>query len=330
LLLVTFIGMAVQWGETAEQSKGAVVCRAGDKEPDPDTDCRPNVWKPENGASGGCTVGRVAPIPSGEIPNRALCPTTQRPVFAFCEHAHTGVKQPWATWSDLSFVATGLWLLWMFQFFAKPGATSSGTTTISVTADNPMVTIGWLSVTYGFIVIFMGPPSQWFHASLKQWAGWFDTLSVVSWLAFNGAYVIAATWAAKGGAKGRGPERTITVLGMWAGVVVACAVIVWFVPGASLVFYILTGVVWGVAELVYLGVARGEARYSRNGWLFGGNFLLLGATMTLWVFFNDGIISPTSCQGREGFPGHALFHVMASFSTVLTFFSFASERRVSA
>jgi hypothetical protein len=85
-----------------------------------------------------------------------------------------------------------------------------------------------------------------------------------------------------------------------------------------------------VAELVYLGVARGDARYSRNGWLFGGNFLLLGATMTLWVFFNDGIISPTSCQGREGFPGHALFHVTASFSTVLTFFSFASERRVSA
>ena len=63
-------------------------------------------------------------------------------------------------------------------------------------------------------------------------------------------------------------------------------------------------------------------------WLFVINLGLLGGTMGLWVAFNDGVVK-TSCIDRQDFPGHAVFHILASLSTMLTFASFASERDVS-
>jgi hypothetical protein len=319
LLLVTFIGAATNWGGcpvTGGTSEGAVKCARGDNE----TNCKPDVWKVECGQPPGCEG----------IPPRAFCPPGQRPVFPFCERIQTGgVKQPWATWSDLSFVAAGLWLLWFFHYFGSPGASSTGSTFISMTADNPMITIGWLSVAYGLIAIFMGPPSQWFHASMKDWGGWFDSMSVVIWLMFNAIYVSYMVAFAMWG-NGRGIARTITVLSVWGGLVIIFGFI-GIDPDARLYLYFASGGLWGIAEVVYVFVAafaRGVT-YRRTWWLFLINLLLLGVTMTIWIFFNDGIVSATACQGREDIPGHAIFHILASFSTILTFFSFASERRVS-
>jgi hypothetical protein len=319
LLAVTFVGIATNWGgcsSSSETSKGAIKCVTGDKP----SGCEPDVWKVECGKpSPGCPA-----IPAGKF-----CPSGQRPVFPFCEPVQRGgVKQPWATWSDFSFVAAGLWLLWFFQYFGRPGTTSFGSTIVDMTADNPMITIGWLSITYGLVVIFMGPPSQWFHASLKEWGGWFDSMSVVIWLGFNAIYVWYMVAFAMWG-NGRGIARTITVLCAWAGLVIILALIA-MNPEARLYNYFISGGLWGIAEVVYIFVAAFASGvvYRRTWWLFLINLLLLAVTMTIWIFFNDGIVSPTACQSREGFPGHAVFHIMASFSTILTFFSFASERRV--
>lgn len=323
LLLVTFIGIGINWGgcprpgQPTGSSKGAVKCAAGDTI----QNCEPDVWRVE------CRQPSPAPCPS-TIPVGTFCPSGQKPVFPFCEHIQTGgVKQPWATWSDLSFIAAGLWLLWFFQYFWRPYETSEA----SMAADNPMITIGWLSVTYGMIVIFMGPPSQWFHASMKEWGGWFDSMSVVIWLMFSAVYVIY-TLAAPMWGNGRGSIRTIAVLVIWGALVVICALIA-INPDARTYLYFAGGVPWGIAEVIYLivGLTSSRVRYRRTWWLFGINFLVLAATMTIWVFFNPEIellTPPTACQAREAFPGHALFHILASFATVLTFASFASERRV--
>jgi len=101
-------------------------------------------------------------------------------------------------------------------------------------------------------------------------------------------------------------------------------------PEGRLYLYFASGGPWGAVEIAYVftaAFAKGVA-YSRRWWLFVSNLALLAVTMGIWIGFNDGIVDPTTCQGNESFPGHALFHVLASFSTVLTFFSFASERRV--
>lgn len=324
LLGITFVEIGTKWSgcsSSSATSEGAIKCFTRDTP----TGCNPDVWKLECGKPPGCPG-----IPAGEF-----CPRGQTPVFPFCEaFQHGAVKQPWATWSDLSFVAAGLWLLWLFQYFGRPGTTTTGGTdsiSISMTADNPMITIGWLSITYCFIVIFMGPPSMWYHASMKEWAGWFDSMSVVIWLMFNAVYVgyalIFAMWG-----KRRGAERPIFVLLTWGLFVIVYGIIAAKWPHARLYLYFASGGPWGIVEVIYIFVAAFASGviYRRTWWLFISNLVLLAVTMGIWMAFNDNVVHATTCQGHEGFPGHALFHILASFSTMLTFFSFASERSVSA
>jgi hypothetical protein len=101
-------------------------------------------------------------------------------------------------------------------------------------------------------------------------------------------------------------------------------------PGARLILYFISGGLWGIAEVIYVFVAAfaSGVQYRRTWWLFVTNLGLLAVTMTIWIFFNDNIVSATACQNVESFPGHALFHILASFSTMLTFVTFASERPV--
>lgn len=330
LLLVTIIGSALHWGARDDDKPGldekdAVVCRVGDVKPkgDNDHDCRPGVWLPEAGRASGCAPLRAKPA-SGDIPAATYC-STSKPVYSFCERFQVGgVKQPWATWSDLSFVASGLWMLWLFPVFGKRAG--DGSVTINARYDNPMTTLGALSIVYCFIIIFMGPPSQWYHASLRSWAGWFDAMSVVAWLLFNAVYVGYALgcsiwdWP-------RGNARTYWVLGIWGGGVILAGAIAAGVDD-KLGLYLASGGSWGLLEAAYLiyGFA-GKPQYGRRWWIFAINFGLLAVTMGLWMLFNDSVVKASSCIGREGFPGHALFHILASFATVITFWSFASERK---
>ncbi len=283
--------------------------------------CEPDIWLEQ------ChqTVPGCGPRANILIPKGAFCPSGHQwvAVFPFCEPIQDGkIKQPWATWSDLSFVAAGLWLLWFFQFFGPSQRLFANP------EDNPMSSITVLSVAYCFIVIFMGPPSMWYHASMKQWGGWFDTMSVVAWLTFNAIYVIYALVASMWG-RGRTFWRTVVVLGGW-GLIVVFGIIAWVNKNAHLYLYFASGGPWGIAEVIYVFMAAfaSNVQYRRTWFLFVINLILLAATMTLWIFFNDGVVKE-ACVGRSGFPGHALFHIMASFSTMLTFFSFASERSTS-
>jgi hypothetical protein len=174
----------------------------------------------------------------------------------------------------------------------------------------------------------MGPPSMWYHASMKDWAGWFDSMSVVFWLMFNALYVLYmlafAMWN-----RGRGRSRRVTVLAVWGGLAILSGIIAARFPHARIVLYLISGGLWGAAELACAIVAAASSKvvFRRTWWLFAINLGLLAVTMTLWMFFNDSIVSATSCQRRESFPGHAVFHILASISTVLTYISFASEKR---
>src|SRR6266508_228192 len=157
LLLGTFIGMATKWGgcpgknESSGTSGDAVICAAGNTF----TDCKPDIWRVECKQPSGCPAPSPTPLALG-----TLCPKGQTPVYDYCERLQEGgIKQPWATWSDLSFVAAGLWLFWFFQYFERIGISRFGRLIIPATADNPMIQVGWLSIIYGLLVIFMGPPS---------------------------------------------------------------------------------------------------------------------------------------------------------------------------
>lgn len=322
LLVITLVGIFTNWGGcpvNGGTSEGSVQCYQNvhgtwRKQ------CEPDVWREQ------CRLS-VPACGHASIPAGSFCPAGPQwvTVYSFCEPIQQGgVKQPWATWSDLSFVAAGLWLLWFFQFFGSWPALFGSED------DNPMSSITVLSVAYCFIVIFMGPPSMWYHASMKQWGGWFDTMSVVAWLGFNAVYVIYLLVASMWG-RGRTVLQTVVVFGVWALIMVVFGIIAGVNTNAHLYLYFLTGGPWGIAEVIYVFVAvfNSGVQYRRRWYLFVANLILLAATMTLWIFFNDGVVKE-GCAGRAGFPGHALFHILASVSTMLTFFSFASERPTAA
>jgi hypothetical protein len=324
LLLVTFIGIGTNWGGCPPGSAtagGSVQCyrRMTDTEPS----CKPDLWKLQCNVTPRerCGTGATA----AAIPVNAYCPTGQLTVFPFCEQIQKGpVKQPWATWSDLSFVAAGLWLFWFLSFSQASETTRSAG---NPPTDNPMQMIGVLSVVYCMVVVFMGPPSQWYHASMKEWAGWFDSMSVVIWLTFNAVYVSYMLFATMWG-NGRATERTILVMVIWLVIVGICGGIA-INPDARTPLYFVGGVPWGLAELAYVicSYACNGVRYRRDWWWILINVLILGPTMIIWGFWNDSM-AHTSCIGRAWFPGHALFHILASFSCVITFISFRSEKSV--
>jgi hypothetical protein len=325
LLIITIVGIATNWGGcpvNGGTSEGSVQCYQDVKGKWVEQ-CEPDVWKEQCHQSvPDCHSGNASSKATAAIPKGGYCPAGKDwvTVFSFCEPIKEGgVKQPWATWSDLSFVAAGLWLLWFFRFFGNAPR---------LFGDNPMSDITVLSVAYCFIVIFMGPPSMWYHASMKQWGGWFDTMSVVAWLGFNAVYVIYLLVAAMWG-KGRNTWQPVMVLGIWGLIMAAFGITAALNTKAHLFLYFGTGGPWGIAEVIYVFMAafKSGVRYRRTWFLFVINLVLLAATMTLWIFFNDGVVAQ-GCAGRAGFPGHALFHIMASISTMLTYFSFASERSV--
>jgi len=326
LLLVTFIGIGTNWGGCPPGSAtagGSVQCYR--RMTDTDPSCKPDLWKLQCNVRPreACGTGATA----AAIPANAYCPTGQLTVFPFCEQIQTGpVKQPWATWSDLSFVAAGLWLFWFLHFYANSETTRAAG---NPPTDNPMQMVGWLSIAYCMVVVFMGPPSQWYHASMKEWAGWFDSMSVVTWLTFNAVYVCYMLFATMWG-NGRATQRTILVMVIWLVVVGICGAIA-LNPDARTPLYFVGGVPWGLAEVGYLCSAYwwwpSDVKFRRDWWWFVINVGILGPTMIIWGFWNDSM-AHTSCIGRSWFPGHALFHILASFSCVMTFISFKSEKRV--
>jgi hypothetical protein len=99
-----------------------------------------------------------------------------KPDTCFCESVktpgHFNIKQPSNTWSNLGFVFVGLMIMSML-------ASSS-----SQIPQNPMQDVNYYSVFFGVLVIFLGPGSMYFHASLKKWGGWLDTLSMNLFMSF--------------------------------------------------------------------------------------------------------------------------------------------------
>ena len=105
----------------------------------------------------------------------------------FCEAPGPGwVRQPSNTWSNLGFVLVGLVVAWHAAHGPRFGA-------IGV-QGNRMTRGGMYPALYAAIVVFMGPGSMYFHASLTRWGGILDVLSMYLFISFVVTYAIARGW----------------------------------------------------------------------------------------------------------------------------------------
>ena len=226
-----------------------------------------------------------------------------------CEALLTGarkVKQPINTWSDLGFVAAGLLVFFMIGMFRLSGAA----------AQNPLQTTSFYSVVYGLLVVYLGPGSMFYHASIKKWGGWLDNMSMVLWTAFLIVYVFA-----------RGipmPESLAAIV--FLVIVISSGVIIWFVEGSGKFIFGGMVAIWGVLEIIILIVqATGNdlmgLHRTEPVWLLVAA-LSFGLAIFIWLRSNDG---QPWCFPNSWAQGHAAWHLLSAVSAFSIFLYLRSE-----
>jgi hypothetical protein len=123
--------------------------------------------------------------------NSCIKPTNGKPDSCYCEgfdrtpiqRNDGGVRQPVNTWFNLYSIFTSL----LVAYFVYRDRASGK-------AGNPIRSDGWIPDLYIFAVQFLGLGSMWFHASLKEWGGNMDGLSMYVFAAFLVFYTIRRLW----------------------------------------------------------------------------------------------------------------------------------------
>jgi Ceramidase len=107
----------------------------------------------------------------------------------WCEGLSKGnIKEPSNTWSNLGFVIAGLMILWQV---GRDRATGVERRNRFVSAENTLY-----PVVYGNLVLYMGPASMLYHASLTVWGDVADQLSMFMFVAFFCSYSAVQLWSA--------------------------------------------------------------------------------------------------------------------------------------
>ena len=219
----------------------------------------------------------------------------------YCEQLRTGwVKQPANTWSDLAFVVVGLSLL-----------TVVGSENRGSSGSNPFLSGSWMASLYGWVIIFMGPGSMYFHASFTDWGGFLDSTSMFLLLTFVIGYDLH--------------QATRSALWSWlswliaAGVLALALILVVAIPEAATGIFIGFAVLTGLFDLTI----RLAAGLQRSWWWYGGFFGVFGLAMIIWILSQTG--GPWCVPDSVLWQGHAWWHTLSAAAMALLFLYFRSE-----
>jgi hypothetical protein len=230
----------------------------------------------------------------------------------YCETTHSAgeavIRQPSNTWSNVAAVLSGLLIL-AFADRVRAGRTEFDP------RRNPMLSGGFYAVSYGAVVLFLGPGSMAFHASLTRFGGWLDTLSMILFITFVLLYDVARIL---------GYHNRLVFAGAYIGVNVVLGLITWIVSGSGVAVFAA-----GVALAVCLEVAIalrgiGGVRRPLFPWLAAG-LTVFAAALLIWRLSWTG--APL-CDPHSPLQGHALWHVAAEgLVPFLLFRHFRGEHR---
>ena len=215
------------------------------------------------------------------------------------------VRQPLSTWSDLGFILFGMMTLFLLGDSHGP-------------PNNPMIapsvnTVSGIAILYGLIVIFMGPGSMYYHASLRRWGGLLDNLSMYLWALFVLVYDIARV--------ARFDDWVFYLIFVLA--VIGIFMLRLFLPGSgTVIFGVLVGgyIIFGL--FVLYGQLNGVVR--EQGWFWAG-IVSFALAMLFWILSNDRPIKISWLTGESVIQGHAVFHLLSALTTFFVFFYLRSE-----
>lgn len=232
----------------------------------------------------------------------------------YCERLHPGmVKQPINTWSNLGFMLAGLVILLMVGNSGLDPATE----------PNPMKAASTLAILYGAVVIYLGPGSMFFHASMKQWGGWLDTFSMVIFTSFLFLYDLLHTILNAGDA---------VFIVLWVIANVALAAWTWWMdknrPGTKILgltpgsfTFGAFAVLWALLQILVLAGTGGAGR---SATFFILAIISFGSAFVVWHFSKTG--GPL-CKPDSWLQGHGLWHLLGALTAFFIFLYFQSGVR---
>ena len=227
----------------------------------------------------------------------------------YCERISDGlVRQPWNTWSNFSFIIVGL-LLFLFVSLDRAHPRS----------ENPMVEGGFYPILYSGVVLFLGPGSMFFHASMTAIGGLIDNVSMYLFVGFISWYNISRLYPHFR------PPSTFNRY-FWtsiAALTIITAALMNVDYGSTAVFVCVVA----AAVVIQIGIWRSSTVQRQLGWsiAFLGVFVL---SVVIWALSKTG---GALCEQPRTLPqGHVLWHLGCALGTFLYAFSLRSERTIQA
>jgi hypothetical protein len=221
---------------------------------------------------------------------------------SFCEGFRASwVKQPANTWSNLGFVAAGLWMASRLRDGVDVPAAGRNAFTRSST----------LPLFYAALVVLFGPGSMAMHGSGRAWGATIDVVSMLLYIAFPVAYAAARCF--------RSSEQIFwpVYLALTLGLAVPRAFDALPVSGSAVYAALIPAVF--ILEAV---AARRRPEILRR-WPFmlfaGASFLV---ALVVWRLSHTG--APL-CEPNSLLQGHAVWHLLCAASTVGIFLFYATE-----
>jgi Ceramidase len=228
----------------------------------------------------------------------------------YCEQVRPGkmIKQRSNTWSNLGFVLVGLIML------------ASLPAVVAGSGRDPLEERTFYAVLYGCVVIFLGPGSMFFHASMKKWGGWIDTLSMILYTAFLLVYDITGIF------NGGKALFLIVFLVLVAGL----GVLTWFVPDSPLPHFSMGALAFGSMAVLWallqffaiLGIGGIDRENGPALLLFIAGAIVFGVAFLIQQRSATG---KPWCQPESVVQGHAIWHLLTAATTVILFFYLRTE-----
>ncbi|MDH3499665.1 MAG: ceramidase [Acidimicrobiia bacterium] len=218
----------------------------------------------------------------------------------YCE-AFTGglVEQPANTFSNLGFVAVGLWVLTL------AGRPAAGRNLI---ADDTRI-----SRLYGWIAIGLGVGSMLFHGTMTEWGGWADLVSMYAFITFFLLYEVRT----------RRNAGAAWLLQIWIFANLVLATFQWFADnGIGKVVFAALIVGTLTANLRVVAPRSGPPRALRNQRLFWTGLAAYVVGNVIWMLSRTGGVL---CEPDSILQGHAVWHLTSAAAVAVFFLYLRSE-----
>lgn len=225
-------------------------------------------------------------------------------IMLFCEHARDGfIKQPSNTFSNVGFMASGMYLGYLFY-------------TTNFAHKNLMTTTLFYPIFFSSIVVFLGPGSMAMHATNAYWGGFTDLFSMFLFSSFVFTYALVRffNWSKN------------VFLTVYIASIIICSW-VYLSPWNTINFPIkVSEICFGSLLLLGTFLELGNRYWKGNKIKSGWGYMTI---LTFFVAFFIWIISRTQdswfCDPHSLIQGHAIWHLLNALAAYFLFLFYTSE-----